>query len=117
MSTDQVYQSRSVKRPRRTRGDIKEITDALIRALEVDHPMTVRQLFYRLVSNGVIDKTEAQYKNTVTRLAGELRLDGVVPFEWITDNTRLMRKPKTHSSLQNALDQTARTYRRAIFDE
>jgi hypothetical protein len=28
-----------------------------------------------------------------------------------------MRKPKTHSSLQNALDQTARTYRRAIFDE
>lgn len=79
--------------------------------------MTVRQLFYRLVSNGAIDKTEAEYKQTVVRLSGEMRLAGEIPFGWIADNTRWMRKPTTHSSLQDALNDTARTYRRSVWDD
>ena len=36
--------------------------------------MTVRQVFYQLVSRGVIEKTEAQYQGTVIRLMTEMRL-------------------------------------------
>jgi hypothetical protein len=68
-----------------------------------------------MVSQGVIDKTEQEYK-TVGRLLVDMRLDHSIPFDWIADNTRWMRKPTTYSSLDEALQETARTYRRALWD-
>jgi hypothetical protein len=78
--------------------------------------MTVRQVFYRLVSAGVIAKTENEYKNTVGRLLTEMRLTGDIPYGWIADNTRWMRKPDTHSGLEAIQEHAARTYRRSIWD-
>jgi len=92
------------------------IRRALYDTLEADHPATVRQVFYRLVSNGTIAKTEAEYKQTVCRLLGEMRLSGEIPFGWIADNTRWMRKPTTYSSLDQALRHTAEAYRRSLWD-
>src|SRR3954467_13971657 len=104
------YGSRSINRPRRTRADIDRIKDVIADVLRDDHPMTVRQLFYRLVSMGIIDKTEAEYKGTVGRLMGVMRRAGRFPFSWIADNTLWMRKPRSHSSLAQALRRTAETY-------
>lgn len=117
MSTDQVYGSSPIKRQRRTRAGMEMIRQSIRDALAKDHPMTVRQLFYRLVSGGVIEKTESEYKSTVVRLTGEMRLAGEIEFGWIADNTRWMRKPRTHSSLEDALEETARTYRRSVWDD
>src|SRR5271157_4662294 len=101
MAMNTVYGSRPIKRQRRSRGDMGGIRAAIHDALCADRPMTVRQLFYRLVSQGVIAKTEAEYKSTVVRLVGEMRLDHSIPFSWIADNTRWMRKPDTYSGLRN----------------
>ena len=81
------------------------------------NPMTVRQIFYQLSTRGLIDKTEAEYKQTVGRLTATMRLEGDLPFYWIADNSRWMRKPRTHSSLKNMLDITASAYRRALWDD
>jgi hypothetical protein len=116
VTTPAVYGSRSIKRRRRGRADIGRIKDAVCAALNADWPMTIRQLFYRLVSMGVIDKTEAEYKTTVVRLLGEMRRSGEVPFEMIADNTRWMRKPTTHGSLDDYLRRSAETYRRSVWD-
>lgn len=112
-----VNGSRPIKRQRRSKTDMADIAEAIASALAVDRPMSVRQLFYRLVSQGAIGKSEAEYKSTVIRLVGDMRRSGVIPFSWIADNTRWMRKPRTHSSLGEALRRTAATYRRAIWDE
>jgi hypothetical protein len=95
---------------------MEAIEDAIYAALLEDAPMTVRQVFYRLVSNGVIGKTEAEYKSTVVRLLGRMRREGAVPFHWIADNTRWMRKPRTWSSLETMLQRTAEAYRRDVWD-
>lgn len=79
--------------------------------------MTVRQVFYRLVSAGVVAKTEQEYKGTVGRLLVAMRREGDVPYRWLADNTRWMRKPRTYSSLEEALSSTARAYRRSIWDD
>jgi hypothetical protein len=79
--------------------------------------VTVRQVFYQLVTGGAIPKTEASYKNIVVRLLGIMRRQGELPFSWIADNTRWMRKPRTYSSLEQALDDTLATYRRALWDQ
>ncbi|CAN5903350.1 hypothetical protein BH23PLA1_BH23PLA1_35660 [soil metagenome] len=107
---------RPIKRPRRTRADIERIKDLAVDLLRREQPMTIRQLYYRLVSVGAIAKTEAEYKSTVVRLLGEMRREGDIPFHWIADNTRWMRKPRTHSGLDQALRQTAATYRRSVWD-
>jgi Protein of unknown function C-terminus (DUF2399) len=69
------------------------------------------------VSAGVIAKTEAEYKQTVGRLLTEMRREEEIPFGWIADNTRWMRKPRSFSSVEEAIRRTAQTYRRALWDE
>ena len=102
---------------RRTKEDIRGLKATMTTVLEENRPMTVRQLFYRLVSMGTIDKSENQYNNTVIRLLSQMRREKIIPFSWIADSTRWMRKPNSFSSLEEALHQTAQTYRRALWDK
>ena len=109
--------SSTIKRPRRSRVEMNGIRDALVDLLTAENPMTVRQAFYRAVSSGIVEKTEAQYKGTIGRLLCELRRDRQIPFEWIADNTRWMRKPKTYDCKEDMLRLTAQTYRRALWND
>lgn len=102
---------------RRTKAEITAIEDAIYLTTEELRPMTVRQLFYQLVSRKVIHKTEAEYKQTVVRLLTSMRRRGAIPFDWIADNTRWMRKPRTHSGLSQMLSRSIQTYRRALWDD
>jgi hypothetical protein len=110
------YGPSPVRRRRRTPAEIEAIREAILEELEADNPQTVRGLFYRLVSRGAIDKTESEYKHTVGRLVTEMRRDGSLPYEYLADPTRWMRKPTTFSSAKQALQRTARTYRQALWD-
>ncbi len=111
-----VYGTSPTKRRRRTKAEIAALCDAAVTLLADDHPMTVRQLFYRLVSVGAIPKTENEYKGTVGRLLLRLRREGAIPYGWVADNTRWARKPRTHRGMAAALRDTAATYRRPLWD-
>ena len=112
----QVYESSPTKRRRRrTAADIDVIRQSIYNTLHTDHPMTVRQVYYQLVSQGVIAKTESEYKQTVCRLLVQMRKDNLIPFDWIAENTRWMRKPTTYESLGDMLRITRDTYRRALW--
>ena len=93
------------------------IREAIYAITSAMHPMSVRQVFYQLTTQGVIEKTEKEYKQTVIRLLGEMRLNDDLPFSWIADNSRWMRKPRTYSSLRSMLDITASAYRRALWTD
>jgi hypothetical protein len=113
-----TYRTRPIKRrQRRTKAQIAEIRDAMYAVLEDDHPQTVRQVFYRLTSVGAIEKTEAEYKGTVCRLLADMRRDATVPYGWLADSTRWMRRPETYSSMEEALQRTAATYRRSLWED
>jgi len=107
--------SRVAPRHRRTAAELDIIYAAMARIAGADHPMTLRGLFYRLVAEGLIPKAENEYEK-VGRYLLRLRRDGTIPYDWIADNTRWMRKPRTYGSLDAALAHTARTYRRAVWD-
>ena len=111
-----TYMSSPTKRRRSTKAEILDIKTAIYRVCEEDQPVTCRQVFYRLVSQGVIRKTEAEYKSTVIRLLGDMRRDDTIPYEWVAGNTRWMRKPTAYSSLSAMAESTARVYRRKIWD-
>ena len=93
------------------------IRESLYAILADDHPQTVRGTFYQATVAGSVPKTDknAGYP-TVQRLLVEMRRSGEIPYSWIADSTRWMRKPTTWSSAEEALRNTARTYRRALWD-
>lgn len=105
------------RRRRRSKAEIEAIKDAIYNVLAEDHPQTVRQVFYRLSTIGVVEKTQAEYKTTVCRLLGEMRRERTIPYTWIADSTRWMRRPRTYSSMEEALTRTAETYRRGLWDD
>lgn len=107
--------SRPIKRSRRTKAEIAVLREIIYETIAAERPMTVRQVFYQLVTKGVIDKTEAAYKGTVVRLLGDMRRDGQLPFSWIADNTRWHRKPDSHGSLAALLEDQVALYRRDIW--
>lgn len=100
---------------RRRRQDVEQLRVDLLHIIEKYKPMTVRQVYYQAVSRGLIAKTEGEYKGTICRLLGNMRRDGQLPYHWIADNTRWMRKPDTYASLGDMLEITQHTYRRAIW--
>lgn len=107
--------TKTARRPRRTREQLNAIEAALIEIIEPHAPMTARQIFYQAVSKGVIGKTEGEYKNTVIRLLASMRRSGRIPYWWIADNTRWQRKPRTFSSIEDALERTQDYYRRDLW--
>lgn len=115
MTTTPPYAASRTKR-RRTTAELAAIGDAIVRITAADHPMTLRGLFYRLVSEGLIPKTENEYEK-VGRYLLKLRRVGAVPYAWIADSTRWMRKARTYGSLEDALRHTAQTYRRALWND
>jgi hypothetical protein len=54
---------------------------------EAEKPVTVRQIFYHLVSKGILRNTENEYQNLDKKLV-RARKAGFIPFEWITDRSR-----------------------------
>jgi hypothetical protein len=110
-----VYRPRSIKRKRRSKVDIRELRDAIREITKREQPTTIRHVFYCLVSEIGLAKTEAEYKSTVCRLLAVMRREGEIPYEWLTDNTRWMMKPASYASLTDALERCQESYRRNVW--
>jgi hypothetical protein len=101
----------------RTKADIAAIRAAIVETLTADRPQTVRQIFYRLVVRGLVQKTEVEYSQTVSRLLTEMRLAGELEWSWIVDNSRRTSVTRTFDNVADALDDSARYYRRSALRE
>lgn len=111
-----AYGSSTVKRRRRSGAELAELDDAIVAAIAEDQPVTLRGVFYRAVSAGAVEKTELGYRAVGRRLLA-LRRDGRVPYSAITDGTRWITKPTTHTSLDTMLADAAISYRRALWHD
>lgn len=116
-STDtEVYAACRTNGNRATKLEMLARNEALVRIVNEVAPCTVRQVYYQATVRGVVDKTEAGY-DKVQRALVDLRRTGRIPYREITDNTRWQIKPTTYDSIGDALDATARLYRRAVWSD
>jgi hypothetical protein len=109
------YRTSPVKRTRRTKAQMAALHDAIVEAVAIDSPVSVRGVFYRLVTMGAVPKDEKRGYQPVQRELVKLRREGRVPYESITDGTRWTLKPDTYESPEAALRATARLYRRDLW--
>jgi hypothetical protein len=76
--------------------------------------MTLRHLFYRLVSNGTIEKTEKHYEKLLKDV-GNMRKTGIIKYTVFADGSRLFRRPKTYDGLEEALQEVKTYYRKSLW--
>ena len=112
--TADVYQASPIKRHRATMGEVEGRRDSLFSIVSGMKPMTVRRVFYQATVRNIVEKSEAGYTKVQTDLV-QMRRAGVLPYDWLAENTRWQRKPRTFSSVEEALDTTAQLYRKALW--
>lgn len=87
---------------------------AAIEILEANHPMTVRQVYYQLVSRQVIENKRSAYQ-AVSTLLVEARKDGSIPWDWIEDRLRRPRRVSMWEGLQDFSETVRNAYRRNVW--
>jgi hypothetical protein len=116
MRTAATYEASPVKRLRATKAEMEERAEFLVAYALRHGPITVRGLYYQAEVAGLpgIDKTEASY-GKIQRQVLDLRRARRPPYNRIADATRWMRKPRSYDSIEDALGETARLYRRNLW--
>jgi len=107
------YQASHIKQ-RATKTEVEERRAALYGIVSAMKPMTVRQVFYQATVAGIVEKSEAGYNKVQTDLV-QMRKAGTLRYDWLADNTRWQRKPRTFDSVEQALLDTASLYRKSLW--
>jgi len=86
---------------------------AIAAGIAVDEqPLTLRGLFYRVVSVGALPSTDQKHYTRLGRLLTRLREARVIPFGWIVDNLRNTEKPSSWTGLNDFVDTVRDSYRK-----
>jgi hypothetical protein len=88
--------------------------DVAKQVLTAHHPMTVRQVYYQLVSRQVVENSRGMYQ-AVSDLLVNARKDGSIPWEWIEDRLRRPLVVPMWDSLANFADTAVSAYRRNVW--
>lgn len=99
------------------RGNTARIWIAILRSLDQQGPpMTVRGLFYNCENvYQAVEKTLNGYRHVAQQVLA-MRRAGIIPYDFVSDSTRWVRKPKTYSGgLRSFLEEGTRGYRGALW--
>jgi hypothetical protein len=77
--------------------------------------MTVRQVYYQLVSRQVIENKRSQYQS-LSKLLVQARRDGDIAWEWIEDRMRRPRRVSMWNGLDDFAHTASRAYRKNVWD-
>lgn len=98
---------------RSTASQIDQLRQQIIEVLDEDHPQSVRHVFYRLTDPRLpfsVPKTENGYRKVGRELV-KMRQSGVIPFDWISDSTRMGYHVNSFESAAEFISTMAGQYR------
>lgn len=91
-------------------GMIAKITSILAEYVQAGYDLSLRQLYYQLVSRNIIENTERSYKN-VGNLVSDARMTGLIDWDVIKDRGREMVSNPHWESPADILQTVASQYR------
>jgi hypothetical protein len=92
-------------------GKTERLIREAVMVLEAEHPMTIRQLFYRLVSTQVLQNTRSDYQR-LSRVMTNARNEGRADFDWIMDRSKPEYMPNVWEDPEAYFDTVAHAYHR-----
>ena len=102
-----------MSRHAQTEAMLEAVIDVLNNASSA---MTVRQVYYQLVSRQVIENNRSQYQ-AVSKLLVGARLDGTIGWDQIEDRLRRPRTPQMWTDLSSFVKSVRRSYHRDPWPE
>ena len=116
---DRVYEASPVKpakRDRMTNAQVAQLEEAIYEIAREEQPITVRGIYYRVVSRGLVEKTDSGY-GKVQRRALLMRQRGQLDYAWVVDGSRWSFRPTTYNSAVDCLDFVSDYYRQSLWTE
>ena len=90
------------------------LIETAIEILSEHNPMTVRQVYYQLVSRQVIKNNRCQYQ-AVSKALVYARQQGYIPWNWLEDRLRKPREVQMWSNLAGFAETCRKSYRRDVW--
>jgi hypothetical protein len=106
-----LYPDSLIKRARSTKTETETRRRRVLCIVENDHPMIVRRVYYQAVVQGLVGKTENDYDKIQNDLTG-LRRSAEIPYDWLIDEGRRLRRPYTVEGIVEALNNVRLQYRK-----
>lgn len=105
---------------RKGRGKAKaslELIEASHKILAAIQPATVRAVCYQLFTQGLIKNMSKGQTNKVSRQLVDARENGIVPWEWIVDETREAERAPSWDNPDEIIRAAVRGYRRNYWQD
>ena len=90
------------------------LIDGAAAILAEHQPMTLRQVFYQLVSRQVVENSRSSYQSLSKALVAARR-EGLIPWEWIEDRLRQPRPVAMWDDLADLAKYVVISYRRDVW--
>jgi len=102
------------REPKRWTGEVRKLLDKIIEIVEdyqnQGYTMTLRQLYYQLVSRDIIPNQQRQYAK-LSRILTDARMEGLVDWEFIEDRIRVPKFPNQFDNIADAMNTITQVYR------
>ena len=95
----------------------RDLIEAMYTVTEAAQPITGRGVGYKLFTARLIPSMARNEMQRVYRLLKEARERGIIPWEWIVDETREIERVSTWSNPAAYARTVARSYRRDFWDQ
>jgi hypothetical protein len=94
-----------------------DLIEAMYAKAEAAQPITGRGIGYKLFASGLIPSMARAEMQRVYRLLKEARERGIIPWEWIVDETRSLERTSTWADPAEYARCVAQSYRRNFWDQ
>ena len=96
---------------RRTPEERDALRAAIYAVVEVDRPVSIRHIFYRMVTQNLIEKSDRGYQQ-LQKITVDMRRAKVLPYSWIEDSSRRAYMNTGYAGVGNYAQAAASIYRR-----
>ena len=100
-----------MRKQRRTQEEMETLRSAIYAVAEADRPVSIRHIFYRMVTQNLVEKTNKGYQQ-LQKATVDMRDDGALPYAWIEDSSRRAYWNTGYAGVDDYAEAAASLYRR-----
>ena len=100
---------------RRSPGEMDTLRAAIYAVAEADRPVSIRHIFYRMVTQNLVEKTNKGYQQ-LQKTTVDMRDTKALPYAWIEDSSRRAYWNTGYAGLGDYAEAAASIYRRDYWD-
>ena len=104
-----------MRQQRRTKEEMETLRSAVYAVAETDRPVSVRHIFYRMVTQNLVEKSDKGYQQ-LQKATVDMRDGGALPYSWIEDSSRQAHWNTGYAGVGDFAEVAASIYRRDYWD-